>query len=116
MRCFHANKDCREVQERVFKALHACEFSFHAVVLEKKIDQFISKFHGKRSVLYSYMVERLMENRLHIHPEIDIYFAKLDSVINEENMWGALDNAKDRFYKKWNRKKSRVRIFLQQPH
>jgi hypothetical protein len=36
LRCFHANKDCREVQERVFKALKEINFTFHAVVVEKK--------------------------------------------------------------------------------
>ncbi len=117
LRCFHANKDCREVQERVFKALREVDFKFHATVIHKKIDQFLSKFHGKKSDFYAYMVERLMENRLHLYPSIDIYFSKMDSVINEENMMLALERARDRFVKKWgDRSRGEVRIFLQQPN
>jgi hypothetical protein len=100
VKCFHANKDCREVQERVFKALKETEFSFHAVVMEKRIDQFITRFHGKQSVYYAYLVERLMENRLHLYPKIDIYFSKMGAITNEENMWAALDRSKERFLQK----------------
>lgn len=117
LRCFHANKDCREVQERVFKVLKATDFHFHAVVIHKKVNQFLSKFQGKRGNLYAYMVERLMENRLHLYPTINIYFAKIDSVINEENMWQALEKAKERFKQKWaNESQNNIRFFLQQPH
>jgi len=117
LKCFHANKDCREVQERVFKALKTCDFRFHAVVIQKKIDQFLGKFHGKKGDLYAYLVERLMEQRLHIYPEIDIYFAKLDSVINEENMWAALEGAKERMLKKYPATNhGTIRFYLQQPH
>ena len=114
--CFHANKDCREVQERVFKVLKDTEFSFHAVVMEKQIDQFITKFQGKQSVYYAYLVERLMENRLHLYPEIDIYFSKMGAITNEENMWAALDKAKERFLRKWKKENhGNIRIFMQQP-
>lgn len=116
IKCFHANKDCREVQERVFKVLKNTEFTFHAVVMEKRIDQFNKKFQGKKSTLYAYLVERLMENRLHLYPEIDVYFAKMGSVTNEENMWAALDRAKERFSQKWGAKQQgKVRVFMQQP-
>lgn len=117
LRFFHANKDCREVQERVFKALKATEFRFHAVVLRKRIDQYLSKFRGKRECLYAYMVERLLETKLHLHPAIDVYFAKLDSVINETNMRGALEKAKERMLVKYPATKhGAIRIFMQQPH
>ena len=36
IKCFHANRDCREVQERVFKALKQIDFRFRVVVIEKK--------------------------------------------------------------------------------
>lgn len=114
---FHANKDCREVQERVFKALKTTDFKFHAVVIQKKIDQFLGKFQGKKGKLYSYLVERLLEQRLHLYPEIDIYFAKLDSVINEENMWEALEGAKNRMLSKYPATDhGAIRFFMQQPH
>lgn len=117
LRCFHANKDCREVQERVFKALKEEDFRFHCVVIQKRIDQFLSKFHGKKGALYSYLVERLLEKRLHLYPDIDIYFAKLDSVINEDNMRGALEKAKERMLKKYPATEhGNIRIFMQQPH
>lgn len=115
--CFHANKDCREVQERVFKILKTTEFTFHAVVMEKKIDQFITKFQGKKSLFYAYLVERLMENRLHLYPEIDVYFAKMGSITNDENMWAALEKAKERFSQKWgDGQHGSIRIFMQQPN
>ncbi len=116
VKCFHANKDCREVQERVFKALKETEFNFHAVVMEKRIDQFITRFHGKQSVYYAYLVERLMENRLHLYPKIDIYFSKMGAITNEENMWAALDRSKERFLQKWKKESNgTIRIFMQQP-
>ncbi len=117
LRCFHANKDCREVQERVFKALKAVDFRFHAVVITKRMDQFLGKFQGQRGNLYGYMVERLMEQRLHLYPAIDIYFAKMDSVINEENMWLALEHAKARMLAKYPQvEHGAIHFFMQQPH
>ena len=117
LHCFHANKYCREVQERVFKALKATHFHFHAVVIQKKINQCLSKFQGRKGNLYSYLVERLLEQRLHIYPEIYIYFTKLDSVINEENMWGALEKAKGRMLAKYPATEhGKVCFFMQQPH
>ena len=114
--CFHANKDCREVQERVFKVLKQTDFQGFAVVIEKKIDLFISKFKGKKSALYAYLVERLFENRLHQHDVIDIYFSKVHNVIHEKNMWAAIEEAKARFYKKWNKtQENDIRIFMQNP-
>jgi len=87
------------------------------LLLKKRIDQFISKFQGKKSNLYSYMVERLLEQTLHLFPCIDIYFAKLDSVINDENMENALNSAKNRMLKKYpNIEHGEQRIFLQQPN
>lgn len=69
--------------------------------MEKRIDQFITRFQGKQSALYAYLVERLMGNRLHIYTETDIYFSKMGAVTNEENMWIALDKARERFASKW---------------
>lgn len=114
--CFHANKDCREVQERFFKILKQTDFKGFAVVLEKKFDLFISKFKGKKGNLYAYLVERLFENRLHQYDDIDIYFSKVHNVIHEKNMWSAIEKAKVRFYKKWKKtRKNNIRIFMQNP-
>jgi hypothetical protein len=116
LKCFHANKDSREVQERVFRILHDLDFTFFAVVIEKKTKQFLEQFGGKRGRYYAYIVERLFENRLHLYKEIDIYFAKFHNVIHDKNMWNALENAKDRFSQKWNHThENDIRIFMQNP-
>lgn len=104
LKAFHANKDAREIQERVFRVLKATDFSFFAVVIEKDLNQFIYKFNGSRKQYYAYLVERLLENRLHHYCEIDIYFAKMKNVTHEENMWQAIENAQKRFEEKWNYK------------
>lgn len=80
IKSFHANKDCREVQERVFKVLKEIDFQGFAVVLEKKLDLFISKFKGKKGKLYAYLMERLFENRLHQNEQTGIYLSKIKNV------------------------------------
>lgn len=116
LNCFHANKDSREIQERVFRILHEIDFSFFAVIIEKKATQFLGQFNGKRGEYYAYIVERLFENRLHLYKEIDIYFAKFHNVIHDRNMWNAIENAKDRFSRKWNHTpENNIRIFMQNP-
>ena len=116
LKCFHANKDCREVQERVFRVLRNTEFKGFAVVIEKKLDEFISRFKGKKGNLYSYMVERLFENRLHEHEEIHIYFSKVRNVIHERSMWEAIERAKARFMARWKQENhGSIRIFMQNP-
>ena len=116
LKAFHANKDAREIQERVFRVLKRTDFSFFAVVIEKDMNQFVQKFNGSRKQYYAYLVERLLENRLHQFCEIDIYFAKMHSVTHEENMWQAIEKAQERFEEKWNYKnRNKIRVFMQQP-
>lgn len=115
--CFHANKDCREVQERVFKVLKHLNWEAYSVVIEKKTEQFTNRFHCKKGEFYSYLIERLFENRLHLYPEIDIYFAKMKNVTHAENMWQAIEKAKQRFMGKWGiDNQNTIRIFMQNPH
>ncbi len=116
LKCFHANKDCREVQERVFRALRSTDFQGFAVIIEKKLDTFISRFKGRKGNLYAYLVERLFENRLHEHEGINIYFSKMRNVILEKNMREAIEKARARFSAKWNRgNHGDIRIFMQNP-
>jgi len=116
IKCFHANKDCREVQERVFKILKTLEWQAYITVIEKRPKQFEEKFKKSKGIFYSYLIERLFENRLHLYPEIDVYFAKMKNVIHEENMWQAIENAKTRFAEKWDLDlRNNVRIFMQNP-
>jgi hypothetical protein len=96
--------------------LKKTEFTFLAVVIEKKLEHYLNKFNQRQSDLYAYMVERLFENRLHMFNKIDIYFSKMHNVIHEGNMWNAIEKAKQRFSTKWNYEHSNeIRIFMQQP-
>ena len=113
---FHANKDCREVQERVYKAIKTMDFECYIIVARKIKEIFLNKFQGKKGGFYAYLVERLFENRLHLYSEIDIYFSKMENIIHDENMWKAIENARDRFRKKWPHKHTNnIRILMQEP-
>lgn len=112
---FHANKDCSEVREKVFKLLKQCDFSFYCVVARKKEDLFRKKFDMKSVKVYEYLVSKLLENRLHLYSEIDCYFSAMGSVVRKDNMQTAIKNAIQTFESKWNRKnESNIRILIQQ--
>lgn len=57
---FHANKDCSEVREKVFKLLKQSDFSFYCVVARKKEDFFRKKFDMKSSKVYEHLVSKLL--------------------------------------------------------
>ena len=42
---FHANKDCAEVREKVFKLLKHQDFTFYCIVARKKEDLWRKKFN-----------------------------------------------------------------------
>lgn len=113
---FHAKDDCPEVREKVFKAIKKLDFKAFIIVARKKPDHFRNKFDLKASKLYTYMVEKLFENRLHLYSNIDIYFSKMGNTVREQNMKDALENAKKEFYKKWGQKnQGEIRVFIQEP-
>lgn len=113
---FHAKDDCAEVREKVFKAIKSLDLKAYIIVARKNSDQFRTKFKGRASNLYEYLVEKLFENRLHLYSEIDIYFSKMGNIVREKNMLSALDKAKETFYNKWGKtNESSIRLFIQEP-
>ena len=71
LRAFHANKDCAEVKERVFKLLRQMDFTAFAVVARKSEALFRKKFDFSTQKLYEYLVSKLFENRLHLYKRIE---------------------------------------------
>jgi uncharacterized protein DUF3800 len=113
---FHAKDDCSEVREKVFKAIKDMDFEAFIIVARKDSAQFIKKFGGKDRNFYSYLVEKLFENRLHLYSEMDIYFSKMGNIVREHNMRDALEKAKVSFNEKWNKESnSDMKIFIQEP-
>ncbi len=98
---FHANKDCAEVREKVFKVLRDADFTFQCIVARKKLSVFRDRYNLKPSELYKDLVSRLLKNRLHLNKEIDCYFSSMQNVIWEKSMEGAISQAKERFHQQW---------------
>ena len=116
LRAFHANKDCAEVKERVFKLLRQMDFTAFAVVARKSEALFRKKFDFSTQKLYEYLVSKLFENRLHLYKRIDIYFAEMGNTVRERNIKSALEEAMRSFRGKWDRdNESEIRVFIQSP-
>lgn len=98
---FHANKDCAEVREKVFKVLHDADFTFHCIVARKKLSVFRDRYNLKSSELYRDLVSRLLKDRLHLNKKIDCYFSSMQNVIWKESMEDAISKAKERFRNRW---------------
>ena len=98
---FHANKDCAEVREKVFRVLHEADFTFQCIVARKKLSIFRDRYNLKPSGLYKDLVSKLLKNRLHLNKEIDCYFSSMQNVIWKESMEDAISEAKKRFRDKW---------------
>lgn len=113
---FHAKDDCPEVKEKIFKSIKNMDIKCFIIVARKNPEYFKSKFNCKKVDFYSYFVEKLFQDRLHLYSEIDIYFSKMGNVLREENMKRALENAKNKFQEKWNvSNPNKIRIFIQEP-
>lgn len=113
-KAFHANKDCAEVKERVFKLLKRLDFRVSIIVARKRVDQFRRKFDLKPTLIYQYLVKELFKNRLHLHKEIDIYFATMGNTVREHTMRTAIDSAICAFSKKWEvENQNAIRVFVQ---
>ena len=111
---FHANKDCAEVRERVFKALHEIDFGFQCIVARKKLSIFRSRYDLKTTELYKDLVSRLMKNRAHLNKEIDCYFSSMQNVIRRETMEAARKEATERFANAWGKEhNNNVRVIIQ---
>lgn len=111
---FHANKDCAEVREKVFKVLRDSNFSFQCIVARKKLSIFRNKYGLVASELYRDLVSRLLKNRLHLNREIDCYFSSMQNVIWKESMEEAITQAKEKFRKQWgNNHDNNIRVIIQ---
>lgn len=112
---FHANKDCAEVREKVFKLLKQQDFTFYCVVARKNEDLWRKKFNLNQKQLYKYLVSKLLENRLHLYNQIDLYFSSMGSTVHQASMQEAVNNAISTFNEKWKTENTnQIRIFIQQ--
>jgi hypothetical protein len=112
---FHANKDCAEVKEKVFRLLRQADIKTYVIVARKSESLFRKKFDLQASKIYEYLVEKLFENRLHKYRHIDIYFASMGNTVREHNMRRAIDCAIESFRKRWGKEnQNEIRIFVQQ--
>ncbi|WP_111361747.1 DUF3800 domain-containing protein [Fibrobacter sp. UWR1] len=113
---FHANKDCAEVKEKVFKLLKKSDFEAYIIVARKNESVFRRKFNMSDKKLYKFLVAELLKNRLHLYSEIDIYFSEMGNVVSVNNMTEALNDAIAKFQQKWGKENNgKIRVFLQQP-
>jgi len=114
-KAFHANKDCQEVRAEVFKLLKTLDIKFYCIVARKDEDRFRRMFDLKDKKVYKHLVTRLLENRLHLYNEIDLYFSSMGNVVRQDTMEEAIENAIDRFQEKWRyENKSNIRVIIQQ--
>jgi len=112
---FHANKDCHEVREKVFKLLKKQDFEAYIIVAQKREDLFRRKFDMSDKKLYKFLVAELLKNRVHLYKKIDIYFSEMGNVTSVKNMSDALNEAISKFKNKWGQENtSDIRIFVQQ--
>ena len=111
---FHANKDCAEVREKVFRVLHEADFTFQCIVARKKLSIFRDKYNLKPSELYRDLVSKLLKDRLHLNKEIDCYFSSMQNVIWKESMEAAISKAKERFRRQWGLEhENSIRVIIQ---
>ena len=112
---FHANKDCSEVREKVYKLLKQQDFSYYCIVARKNEELFRKKFNMSQKALYKYLVSKLLENRLHIYKNIDLYFSAMGSVVRQSSMQQAVDSAINTYNEKNEIKNtSNIRVLIQQ--
>lgn len=113
---FHANKDCLEVREKVFRLLKEADFEAYVIVARKTEMIFRRKFNMSNKRLYKFLVAELLKNRVHLYKDIDIYFSEMGNTVSIQNMTEAIKDATKKFQYKWGKEnKNNIRIFLQQP-
>ena len=111
---FHACMDCAEVREKVFKFLKAQDFDFQCIVARKNLELFRKKFDLKEAKIYKYLVSKLLENRLHLYSEIDCYFSSMGSVVRQDNMQEAINDAIIAFKEKSKKENTNnIRVIVQ---
>lgn len=111
---FHANKDCHEVRADVFRLLKTMDFEFFCIVARKQENIFRGKFDLKDKRVYKYLVSKLLENRLHLYTEIDLYFSSMGNVVRKDTMEDAIEGAIKRFQEKWGyENNAKLRVVIQ---
>ncbi len=100
---FHANDDCPEVREKVFKLLIKLDFKAQFIVARKRLDVFISRHKKNEDIFYNEIVSRLFERSLHKNDNI-IYFSKRGSRSKQDHMVKAIQSAILNFESKHNKK------------
>lgn len=115
LKMFHANKDCLEVRAEVFKLLKTLDIQFYCIVARKDVDRFRRMFDLKEKKIYKHLVTKLMENRLHLYTEVDLYFSAMGNVVRKDTMEDAINAAIDKFKEKWgHNNNSKIRVLIQQ--
>jgi len=111
---FHANKDCHEVRAEVFRLLKTLDFEFYCIVARKDVNRFRRMFNLEDKRIYKHLVSKLLENRLHLFSEIDLYFSAMGNVVRQETMEDAIDSAIMKFKEKWGyENQSTLRVLIQ---
>lgn len=111
---FHANKDCHEVRAEVFRLLKTLDLEFYCIVARKDANRFRRMFDMKDKRVYKHLVSKLLENRLHLYSEIDLYFSAMGNVVRQETMEEAISVAIEKFNEKWGyENKSTLRVIIQ---
>ena len=109
---FHANKDCQEVKEKVFKLLKKSDFEAYIIVARKIESVFRKKFNMSDKKLYKFLVSEILKGRIK-QGETDIYFSEMGNIISVRNMTEALDMAAVKGKEICS--ENEIRIFVQQP-
>lgn len=121
---FHAKDDVPEVRREVFRVLLDHEVQFYAVVRDKRrvLDYVLQR--NRNDVAYRYnpnelddtLVSRLFKDRLHLTPEVHVYFAQRGKSDRSAALSKALETARQRFDAKWQRNSaSEIRVRQSSP-
>lgn len=71
-------------------------------------------FDLKEKKVYRHLVSKLLENRLHLYSEIDLYFSSMGNVVRQETMEDAIRCAIQKFQEKWGyENRSQLRVIIQ---
>jgi len=113
---FHAKDDLPEVRREVFALLVDEPVRFFAAVRSKMaVLQYVQSrnrtdhaYRYRPNELYDYLVRTLFADRLHQHDEYEITFARRGASDRTEALRTALDQARERFAKKWDRPSNAV--------
>ena len=112
---FHASEDCPEVRQEVYKCIKALDFKSQFVIA-RKIENVFKKHGCNENKFYDSLISHLFKNVLHRAENNFIYFSKRGSRNRQEPLEQAIENAKNKFEKRFGIKiRSNVTIRTQIP-